>query len=110
MDLFGFLFSQKQQREIWPLIVDFLTSINYRDQLITLSENLANNFEREQALFVLSIPQYDGTISLIRPNFHIDEIVESNKQIFLDLLQSRGMLDQYNLYQSQPKRFRGLNL
>jgi hypothetical protein len=110
MDLFGFLFSRKQQRDVWPLVVEFLDSINYRDQVTELSANLANNLNRDQPLFVLSIPQYDGSVTLIRPNFHIDEIVERNKQVFLDLLATRGMLDDYHVYHQQPKRFRGLNL
>jgi hypothetical protein len=110
MDLFGFMFSRKQQREVWPLLVEFLERINYRDQVTELSKNLANNLNRDQPLFVLSISEYDGGAALVRPNFHIDEIIERNKQTFFDVLASRGMLDDYNVYQQQPKRFRGLNL
>lgn len=110
MDLFGFMFSRKQQREIWPLLVEFLERINYRELVTEFSENLARNLKRDQPLFVLSITEYDGSTSLIRPNFHIDEIIEHNKQPFFDVLESHGMLDDYNVYQQQPKRFRGLNL
>jgi putative methyltransferase len=110
IDLFGFMFSCKQQREVWPLIVKFLDSIGYRDQVAELSKNLVNNFNRDRPVFALSIPKNDSTAALIRPNFHIDSIVEENKHIFLDLLQSCGMYEQYTLYQSQPKKGRGLIL
>jgi len=110
MDLFGFMFSRQQQRKVWPLLVEFLDRINYRTAVTELSENLANNLNREQPLFVLSITEHNNSTSLIRPNFHIDEIIERNKQTFFDVLESQGLLDDYIVYQHQPKRFRGLNL
>ena len=110
MDLFGFMFNRKQQRDVWPLLVEFLERINYRALVTEFSENLATNLKRDQPLFVLSITEYNGSVALIRPNFHIDEIVEHNKQTFFDVLESHSMLEDYNVYQQQPKRFRGLNL
>ncbi len=109
MDLFGFLFDMRRLDLLFPSIESFLERMDVDAKVEAIIPNLTENLNREIPIFGLSKPEVD-TIKLIRPNFIIDEIIENNRQEFLDYIAEQGLLLQYIEYNGKPKKNRGLTL
>jgi hypothetical protein len=109
MDLFGFLFDMRRLDLLFPSIESFLDRIDVDAKVEAIIPNLTENLNRDIPIFGLSRPEVDP-VKLIRPNFIIDEIIENNRQEFLDYIAEQGLLLQYIEYNGKPKKNRGLTL